>query len=442
MSLSEEYLKAELASLLSAVSADLRRCHGIRTASDRIDSYVSVVRGVLAKSSLCYVDGGLSFFDGRCYCALSQKGMSAILSNVLFDAGVGASDIRKIGDMPMSVVYERSFVGDSNKVCFSNVVYDVEEGRTMPFSKEHITDYCLPYEFSAKARCPRWTRFLSEVMPDVDERSALQEFFGMCFLDRGRLSVEKFAVFVGGGANGKSVVFDVIKRVIGLDRVSFLSPDQLMDNRQVVSVIGKRLNFAPDIRRGASFDSALKALSSGQDVQGWQLYTGNVVVKCPPLVFALNEMPHFRDVTPAFFRRLLLFSFDVTIPPSRQNRRLAAEICSKELGGIFNWVMEGRARLVANNGEFTWCDKMEADKDGLAQRVRGEENPVISYLESIGYGIEPSYDGQVFEKIPCTRIYEGLGGSISKDNITRELNRKGVRHDRGTEVRYFLYRIQ
>ena len=35
-----------------------------------------------------------------------------------------------------------------------------------------------------------------------------------------------------------------------------------------------------------------------------------------------------------------------------------------------------------------------------------------------------------------------MGGRISKDAITRELNSYHVAKDRGVEVRYFLYRIE
>ena len=78
------------------------------------------------------------------------------------------------------------------------------------------------------------------------------------------------AFFVGTGSNGKSVVFDVIKSVIGKDRVSYLSPDQL-DEREAGGV-GHRQEVELRSRypQGAAFDSALKALSSGQDIQGWK----------------------------------------------------------------------------------------------------------------------------------------------------------------------------
>lgn len=435
-----QVLKSELSGLLSSSRDRLDGITHSRVSQQRIDEYTSLLRDVLGSSSLCYIGDELSYFDGRSYVGIELRRACSLLGNLLHDFGVGASDIRRIGDMPFLVLDERRYALDVDKVCFDNCVLDVRSGAVLSFGRSIRTDYRCSYVYSDDARCPRWMRFLNEVMPDVDEQSCLQEFFGMCFLDRGRYSVEKFAIFVGSGSNGKSVIFDVVKSVLGKDRVSYLSPDQLMNEKQVVSVVGKRLNFAPDIRKGASFDSALKALSSGQDVAGWRLYSGTTVIKCPPLVFALNEMPRFRDVTSAFFRRVLLFSFDVVIPQERQDRGLASRIVSEESGGVFRWIMEGLWRLQSRGGEFTYCEKMASNLESLKRRVRNEENPVLQYLDATGWSVNPLWVGQEVCKVTASSIYDGMRGRVSKDAITRELTSLGVRRDRGTEVRYYLYR--
>ena len=440
MTESVDILKSELSELVSSCRGRLDDITRGRASQQRIDDYTKVLRDILSNSSLCYLDDELSFFDGRCYVPVSLKRAVSMLGNLLHDAGVGASDIRRIGDMPFLVLEERRHAVDMDKVCFSNCVLDVRSGEMMEFGRDIHTDYSRPFDYYDDARCPIWRRFLDEVMPDEDEQACLQEFFGLCYLDRNWLSVEKFAIFVGTGSNGKSVVFDVIKSVIGKERVSYLSPDQLMNEKQVVSVVGKRLNFAPDIRKGASFDSALKALSSGQDVAGWRLYSGTTVIKCPPLVFALNEMPRFRDVTSAFFRRVMLFSFDVTIPQERQDRSLASRIIEKESGGVFRWMMEGLWRLQQRKGEFTYCEKMSNNLEALKRRVRNEENPVLQYLDTAGWSVEPVWVGQEVTKVTATSIFDGMNHRISKDAITRELTSLGVKRDRGTEVRYYLYR--
>lgn len=436
-----DILKSELSELLSSDRARLDDITRTRASGQRIDSYILLLRDILVKSSLCKLDGSFSYFDGRAYVAIDPAKASNKLSNLLIDEyGVSPSDVRRIANAPFLVVEDREYCVDQSKVVFENCVLDVRSGNVLKFGTSVHTDYVRPFSYYEDARCPMWRRFLDEVMPDEDEQACLQEFFGMCFLDRTKMSVEKFAIFVGSGSNGKSVVSDVIASVIGEDRVSHFSPDQLMEDKKIVDVVGKRLNLAYDLPKKSTFDSTLKALSSGQAVAAWKIYTGTIEVKCPPLVFALNEMPVFRDLTSAFFRRLMLFSFDVTIPEDRQDRSLASKIIRNESGGVFRWMLEGLWRLQSNGGMFTYCEKMERNLESLKRRVRSEEKPVLHYLNREGYSIVPSWEGQPYEKVNASTIFNGMGGRVSKDAITKELKAAGVKTDRGTEVRYYLYR--
>lgn len=283
-----------------------------------------------------------------------------------------------------------------------------------------------------------WDSFLGEVLPDAGARAVLQEFFGMVYLDRRRLSVEKMAFFVGKGANGKSVVFEVMKRVLGEGSVSTLDPVQLSDEKMLPSVKGKRLNFSPDLARHRDFSSSLKALASGQDVTGRRIYGEAEKVNCPPLAFAMNDVPALRDVTDAFFRRVLYFGFDVQIPAERQDRLLVGKICASDLPGIFNWVIEGTKRLLRNRGGFTSCQKMDRDLALLRSDVGGGN--VRAYLEGRGLSVVPAYPGQSPTLVSCGEIVEGLGGAVSPNAVSREMSYWGVVRVRNRETFYKLYK--
>lgn len=430
-------VKAELSGLLSGLIEAFTEASRSRSATDRVDAYVSVLRSALASSSLCYVGGDLMCWDGKAYVGLSQKDLAIVVSNLLPSVGVGATDIRKIGDMPYSVIWERSMEEDMSIVSFDDCMYDIADDRRMAHDMARAVTYRLPYALG-DGMCPTWERFLREVLPDASERACLQEFFGMCFIDRERVSVEKMAMLIGSGANGKSVVFDVMKGVLGSDRVSYLSPDQLINEKTLVGVRGKVLNFSPDIRRGASFDSGLKALASSQDVQGWELYKGSVVVKCPPIVFAFNELPRFRDVTEAFFRRVMPFGFDVTIPQDRQDRSLASRIVAEEAGGVFMWMMAGRKRLFDNGGTFSKCVKMENNIIKMKHLARLESNPVADWLEKSCWSVAPLGDEKA-EKVPVSDIVRDIGG-VSADIVSRAMTSLGVKSTRRKERYFYLYK--
>ncbi len=435
-------MEDEIRGLLALYADDFARVGGIRVQSERKDEYCRIIRGCLTVSSLCYIGKVLHYFDGRAYVPTSRAEVASAVINCLSDdMGIGASDLSRLGDIPYVVLDKKVKSPDVTKVSFLNVVYDIATGKCLKFSPDYFTAYALPYKFDAKGECPGWLRFLSEVLPDAAMQACLQEFFGMCFVDRQKYSIEKFALFVGKGANGKSVVCEVIKAVLGGDSwVDNLSPDQLQDPKQVVSLNGKVLNIAPDVRRGAAFDSALKALSSSQVVKGWAMYKGSQEVKCPPLAFALNELPVFRDTTFGFFRRIMLFSFNYTVPEEKQDKQLASRLVATEASGIFKWIMAGRARLIANGGQFTPCPAMDQARTAMEGRVKTEQSPVLQYLETAGWSVAPQYAGQTPDRVTATQIYEGMEAAVSKYNITHELRRYGVMSERGKEVRYLLYK--
>lgn len=436
-------MESELRELLMSHREEIAGIAGRRVQSERKDAYCRIVRDCLQASSICYIGGDLHYYDGRMYVPVAKSVVVSTVLNILSDdLGVGASDLCRLGDIPYTVLDRKVLRVNADRVAFRNCVYDVATGRCHRFSKDDVITCGLPYAFDAKGECGGWERFLAEVLPDEGTRMALQEFFGMCFVDRARYSIEKFALLIGSGANGKSVICEVIKAVLGGDvMVDNLSPDQLQDPKQVVSLNGKLLNIAPDVRRGAAFDSCLKALSSSQVVKGWAMYKGSQEVKCPPLAFALNELPVFKDMTFGFFRRILLFNFEYTVPEERQDKTLAARLIATEASGIFKWVMEGRRRLIANGGKFTRSERMEAATNSLTGSVLVRQSSVLQYLESAGWAVSPQFAGQMPEPVEADEIYNGIGGSISKYNITHELRRYGVKTERGKCLKYWLFKL-
>ena len=89
---------------------------------------------------------------------------------------------------------------------------------------------------------------------------------------------------------------------------------------------------------------------------------------------------------------------------------------------------------------FTYCDKMATNLELLKKKVRNEESPVLQYLESAGWSTEPLWMGQEAEKVPASAIFQGMGCRVSMNAIAREMTAMSVRRERGTEMRYYLYR--
>ena len=92
-----DILKSELSELLSSDRERLDEITRSRASQQRIDDYTSLLRDVLSRSSLCYLNKVLSFFDGRSYVPIGNEDAEDVLSNLLMDDfGLGATDVRKI----------------------------------------------------------------------------------------------------------------------------------------------------------------------------------------------------------------------------------------------------------------------------------------------------------------------------------------------------------
>ena len=72
--------------------------------------------------------------------------------------------------------------------------------------------------------------------------------------------------------------------------------------------------------------------------------------------------------------------FEVIIPDEKQDKNLAKRIISKELSGIFNWVLEGLDRLLKQQ-QFTESPKAKS----LLEEMRLESDSVAQFMAARQY---------------------------------------------------------
>lgn len=150
------------------------------------------------------------------------------------------------------------------------------------------------------------------------------------------LKLKKVAILYGGGANGKSVFFDIIQALIGRDNICNYSLQSLtkVDSYERASLSNKLLNYASEIN-GKLEASTFKQLASGEPIQARQIYGQPfTMMNYAKLMFNCNELPKEVENTEAFFRRFLIFPFTQTIPKAEQDPELSTKIIQTELSGV------------------------------------------------------------------------------------------------------------
>lgn len=244
----------------------------------------------------------------------------------------------------------------------------------LPHTPEWFSTTSLPYAFDQAAKCPKWRNFLEWMFDGDSERiSLVQEWMGYC-LTPGN-SLQKFLVLTGSGANGKSVLLQVLISILGQDNVSAISPAAFRDKFGLIALIGKLANVCADVDIDHIDEGRLKALVGGDLITADRKFRDAVEFKCSAkIIFATNNLPRFKDTTEGIWRRLCILPCLASIPASEQNFRLTDDLL-EEAAGIFNFAVEGARRLHQING-FTSSTVSEAAKEALRQKG----DPVRAFL--------------------------------------------------------------
>ena len=237
----------------------------------------------------------------------------------------------------------------------------------------------LDFHYNENSTAPKWQKFLNRVLPAKEDQEALMEFVGYCLMPSHRF--EKFLLLYGEtGANGKSVVLDVIKSFFGKENISGLQL-QNFTGHEIDALNGKILNIGSELDSQTDLKdqiSALKNLVSTKDTltinpKFEKPYEIDVEQK-PKMAFASNGIPK-QGVDGGFFRRALVFNFDVEINDDEKIRDLV-ERFEDEKAGILNMALAGLDRLI-KNGKFSMSEKREQ----FMEQYRDDADPTRAYAK-------------------------------------------------------------
>ena len=275
---------------------------------------------------------------------------------------------------------------DTVLINLQNGTFEVtpEKQDLRPFNADDFLTYQLSFEYDPQATAPRFNQYLNEVLPDEESQKVLAEFMGYIFTRN--LKLEKVLFLYGSGRNGKSVMFDIIRSMLGEENISFYGLQSLTDDNGYyrAKLVNKLINWASDV--GDRLQSnTFKQLASGEPIECRLPYKEPFQLQnvCK-FAFNTNTLPADVEHTTAFFERFLIIPFDVYIEPEKRDPELAKKIISNELPGVFNWVLDGLNRLL-KQGKFSHC---QASIDTLNE-FRKESDSVAMFCDEMNYKADP-----------------------------------------------------
>ncbi|WP_439137569.1 DNA primase family protein [Roseicyclus sp.] len=239
----------------------------------------------------------------------------------------------------------------------------------------------MPVAYDPDARAPTFEAFLERIQPDRDMRAFLQRWFGLSMT--GLTGEQKFAFLYGAGANGKSVLVDVMARLFG-DYATTAKIESLTGrNRRgggdatpdLVPLIGARLVRASEPSEGERLQEGLiKELTGGEPILVRSLHADFVEVHpIFKLTISGNHKPDIRGTDDGIWRRVLLVPFEVQIPKGERDERMIDKLMG-EGPGILNWLIEGLLDYLERG-----LQEPQAVLDATLE-YRAESDPIGTYL--------------------------------------------------------------
>ena len=273
-------------------------------------------------------------------------------------------------------------------VAFRNGILDMESvfsGKPLnecllKHTSDWFSSFRLDYDFDPDAECPKWLKYLDDVMEMDDDRIALlQEWAG--YLLTHQNDHQKFLVLEGEGKNGKTVFFAAMTAMLGEDNVSHVAMENFGGRFDLGVTLGKAANISGDVGEIDQLAEGILKQFTGGDTMQFDRKNLMPVQARPTakLMCAWNSRPRIKDRSEGLWRRLLLVPFRCQIKESDRIFGMDRPdwwVRSGEAPGILLWAIAGLHRIREQNG-FTKC---QASADVLAD-YRLDSNPAAEFFD-------------------------------------------------------------
>jgi putative DNA primase/helicase len=225
--------------------------------------------------------------------------------------------------------------------------------------------------------CPLWKRFLDTTFEDDKELiSYVQGLFGYAAI--GEVLSHFLPFFWGAGNNGKSVLLEVVKSVLGDYAIpapaNFLLAGRDKHETEIARLAGARFVVCSEINQGTCFDEAKVKLLTGGDTLTGRFMHGNFFnFRLSHTLFLMgNHQPTVGAGGHAFWRRVRLVPFTHQVPEEKRVEGLAEQLIAAEGPAILGWIVAGATTasvgaLVTPERVLSATEEYEESEDRIKQ---------------------------------------------------------------------------
>jgi putative DNA primase/helicase len=228
-----------------------------------------------------------------------------------------------------------------------NGTVELDTGRLREHRIDDFLTRLCPTEYDPDSTCPAWLNFIDTILKDEKIIAYLQRLCGYWLTADVREQI--LPIFYGTGSNGKSTYIETLKSVVGDDywmtadrSIVIASKKDSGHSTERMDLFGRRLAIVMETEEGQQFAEAfVKQLTGGDSFRGRNPYERTWEFKpTHKVVLITNHKPRVKATDHAFWRRIKLVLFGVTIPDHQQDKRLPEKL-KAEARGILAWMVRG-----------------------------------------------------------------------------------------------------
>ena len=277
---------------------------------------------------------------------------------------------------------------DTHQFLFNatNSTIDLLTGEPVDPDPVHRLTQVSNMKFDPEAKCPKWIEFTKQILPDPDVVKHLQRYLGLSL--SGDMTAEAMFILFGEGANGKSILLEVLAHLMG-DYLSnapahtFLTSSRNEAIRNDLAMLrSARLVTVSETNKGSMLDeSVIKRTVSGDQETARFLHKEFFTFKPQyKILLATNNKPEIQGGTHGTWRRLHLIEFGVKFgseghPKAGKKDEIVANL-KAEGSGILNWLIEG----FKDYRKFG-MDQPKAVSEAT-RSYREDQDPLVDFISS------------------------------------------------------------
>lgn len=256
--------------------------------------------------------------------------------------------VSRLAPMPGMSARPQEFDQCGQYLTLHNGVFNLDTFEFGPHDSKHMLTRQFNATYDPNAKCPRWTKFLEEVLPDRTVREYVKRAMGYTIVGK----ADRRAIFLlhGESGTGKSQFIEALAALFG-DFATTAAAATFRKKRgeggatnDLHDLKGKRFISSSETSETSELDEELiKRLTGRDQIRSRDLYEKNQSWMPEGVIWlTTNFLPRLNSDDNAIWLRTKPIEFtQVFVNTEADEPNLGQSIAAEEASGMFNWLIEG-----------------------------------------------------------------------------------------------------